>query len=263
MKTKSNQSLVKLTVQHEGQGYDLWQAEGEEQRVLDLDLARWAGMRNPSKIVEMIGRHEADLKDLGDLLQKEIAPPARGGKARTATYLNEPQSLFLLAKMETPKAKAALKVVIQVYLKIKSADRLDIDTVRLLIAEALEQQKHEMLASLPAQTPDGLLGKKHKADVLWQLRMMAYALTPRTALPGGREWNKARMQQERKLRRRLAFDGKWEKCPAPLGMINHQISELWREVEQTTQRTREQVESEARERSQQLDLSVIPIRKAG
>lgn len=118
-------ALVLVPVDHAGQQWPLWQRQGdEEKRVLDLDLAKWAEQKNPSAIVEMIGRHEADLMDLGDLVRYEIAPPAGGGKARTATYLNEAQSLYLLAKMETTKAKAMLKVVIEVFIAARRGELL-------------------------------------------------------------------------------------------------------------------------------------------
>ena len=115
--------LQRQLVRHEGQEFELWQnGAQDERRVLDLDLARWAGASNPSNIVALIDRHGPDLRDLGDLYAVEIAAPARGGKGRTAVYLNEPQALYLLAKMETPRARSTLKLMIVVFVKAVHGD---------------------------------------------------------------------------------------------------------------------------------------------
>lgn len=215
--------LIPITVEHRGSAWPLWtNATGGAPLVLDLDLAKWAEQRNPSNVLRMIEHYEADLRDLGDLYRLEIAPPRGGGKARMATYLNEAQALFLIAKMETQKAKAALKTVIAVFLHARD------------MLSGLPQLRAELVAvnarvsDLQRLVGSGVIGESAaKTYIRGPIKRIALyeTLERRTGLA---HWRK---KTEEKVRRAAKHHRDWRLLPREkLGEAQGVIDDLLREA---------------------------------
>lgn len=116
--------------------------DGGEVRVLDTHLAKRLGYERPRAIRQLIARHRVALS--------EIAPIVTGvgktgkGQAVTASYLNEAQALFILAKSETARANIELAYVAEVFTEYRRGNLVakDADTqARLDAAEAARQAR--------------------------------------------------------------------------------------------------------------------------
>lgn len=227
-------ALMRLTVQHEGRGYDLWQRAGdEERRVLDLDLARWAEMKNPSNILAMLDRYGEDLASMGDLYRLEIAPPARGGKARVASYLSEAQALYLLAKMETPKAKKMLKTMIAVFLAVqRGAAAEDLLRAQRQIEDGRRTLEHAVRSNAQLSEKHGEVVRERDALLIQLAGMAGATVTPwharwlnrmfreiadRRSFRSHESWREAHGAVQEELREALDFDsGSWDGLPMTL-----------------------------------------------
>ena len=76
-------------------------------RTLDTDLARRLGYNHPSRIRDLIGSHEAELRSLGSLPCAWHRPPARPGwrvreRPAMAYSLNKLQALYLTMQAARP-----------------------------------------------------------------------------------------------------------------------------------------------------------------
>jgi hypothetical protein len=98
--------------------------EDGQERVRDIDFAMYLGFREPRAIRKLIERHASGLGTLESRDTVSRQSTNNGGSRSfvvAETWLTEPQALYVMAKCETPKAKAGLKTVIDVFVKTRRA----------------------------------------------------------------------------------------------------------------------------------------------
>ena len=86
-----------------------------EQRILDVDLGERLGYITPTKIREIIKRNLGELRDYGECKPLVDTGPEVVGRPSEYYYLNRDQSLFVVMKSETDKAREVRREVIRVY----------------------------------------------------------------------------------------------------------------------------------------------------
>jgi hypothetical protein len=165
-----NTELVKMTVRHEGHGYDLWQRDGvsggETLLAKDLDVGRWLDFDRPRDLRKLIVRYASDLGPVyrpEEDLRATVARKSRGRQERPF-YLAESQVLFLAAKSETPRANQVLRILIAVYLAARRGElpgqQLDFAALRAELradiraevrAEIRAELRQRMASDLPVQ----------------------------------------------------------------------------------------------------------------
>lgn len=134
--------LQPLPVTLEGETWPLFLQRGSAAPLVrDLDLASWLGYERPHEIRRLIERH-AD--ELGFFVTVTKNPDGRG-RPGTDNYLTQEQALYLIAKSETAKAVALLKVVINVFLAATNGllgpqAPIDREEIRALVREALREE---------------------------------------------------------------------------------------------------------------------------
>jgi hypothetical protein len=84
-----------------------------EPRILDLDLADRLGYERPTKIRELIKRHEESLTKMGVLPTVGKTSGAQGGRPTDEFYLNKQQAIFITTQAGTPEAIDATIYIIQ------------------------------------------------------------------------------------------------------------------------------------------------------
>ena len=96
-------------------------------RILDTDLAALAGVGQPRDIRKVIKGYE-ESGDLGQVSQRAIVaryenrPGIWQEREVIAYYLDEEQALFVLAKLETPPAKAVTRGVIAAFVAMRRGE---------------------------------------------------------------------------------------------------------------------------------------------
>lgn len=86
-----------------------------EQRILDVDLGERLGYLTPTKIREIIKRNLSELRDYGECKPLIDTGPEVVGRPSEYYYLNRDQSLFVVMKSETDKAREVRREIIRVY----------------------------------------------------------------------------------------------------------------------------------------------------
>lgn len=111
-----------------------FRADDGEPRIRDLDLAERLGYRRPGDIRELIRRFSNDLGFL------RTAPQNRKGRGRPAEeyWLTEAQALFVVAKSETPRATAILKLVIDAFIAVRKQICRDEQSLKTLPRRLIE-----------------------------------------------------------------------------------------------------------------------------
>ena len=85
-----------------------------EGRILDLDVALRLGYARPTKIRELIKRHQAALEKLGTLpTVGRVLKGARGSTVAEELYLNRRQALFIVTKADTAEAITATVEIVR------------------------------------------------------------------------------------------------------------------------------------------------------
>lgn len=99
---------------HEG-GLEFHATDGEP-RIRDLDLAKKLGYQDIHKIRTLIAKNRNDLGFIATAAENH-----GGGRGRPGIeyWLTEEQALFVVAKSETPKATAILKLVIAAFVAVR------------------------------------------------------------------------------------------------------------------------------------------------
>lgn len=92
----------------------------EEPRVLDLDVARTAGVKVPASIRNVIDRNRDELEAHGTLevFDYQSKTPA-GGRPGRQYLLNEAQALALVALMRTPKARELRVALVRLFVAVR------------------------------------------------------------------------------------------------------------------------------------------------
>lgn len=92
---------------------------GNEQRILDTDLAEALGFSQPRQVRELILRNKPELQTLGSLSQATTNPGPLGGRPATAYYLNEEQALLVCMFSRTVNAQAVRRQVIDTFMAVR------------------------------------------------------------------------------------------------------------------------------------------------
>ena len=91
-----------------------------EAHVYDLALARALGFDRLRDIRKLIVRHEAALKELGEVCATMAQTSPRGGRPATEYHLNQEQAVYLCAKSDTAKATAITVEVVRTFVALRN-----------------------------------------------------------------------------------------------------------------------------------------------
>lgn len=246
-------ALTKLTVQHEGRGYDLWRRGDGAPLARDLDVAAWLGFKNSYNVRKLIRQH---LPSLGEVFSAaENTSSAVGGKPGRTYYLTEAQALFLAAKSETPRATEVLKAMIAVFIAVtRGAATEDLRRAQRQIEDGRRALEHEVRCNAQLSEKHGELVQERDA-LLSQIAGMAGAtisawhtrwlrrrlceIADRRSFRSHESWREAHGSVQEELREALEFDsGAWDGLPMT----------LWGKARRWLERTFKRAHRKARKR---------------
>ena len=96
-------------------GNDLTVISGDA-RVSCHRLQEFLGYKAVRHIHDMIRKHRDELEDFGEVFARESKNPSpKGGRPTTTYYLNEHQATAVCLWAETPKARSARRLIIEVF----------------------------------------------------------------------------------------------------------------------------------------------------